>query len=26
VNEHGSWSLTLENDGKIVGDAVRLCQ
>jgi len=26
VNEHGSWSLTLENDGKIVGDGVRLCQ
>jgi hypothetical protein len=26
VNEHGSWSLTLENDGKIVGDGVRSCQ
>ena len=26
VNEHGSLSLTLENDGKIVGDDVRLCQ
>ena len=26
VNKHGSLSLTLENDGKIVGDGVRLCQ
>jgi hypothetical protein len=26
VNEHGGWSLTLENDGKIVGDGARLCQ